>query len=141
MVEVIIVVAIIAILASIIMPKMTGTRDKSKLESCKQNLRNLGTALELYANDNNGKYGTASAWTDAGCYLVTSGYIKPLQCPIGKEYRVWINYTGTWCGAYGVTSGGPLITCECYQVNGGVSHRGCGVEFPAYWPAAGVVTR
>jgi len=41
MIELMIVIAIISILATIIIPKMTGARDKSKLEACKTNLKHI----------------------------------------------------------------------------------------------------
>jgi len=146
MVEVIIVVAIIAILASIIVPKMSGGRDKANFEACKTNLRHIGMALEMYNNDN-GQYSPSSAGTSMAmnnsCYLVQGGYLKnAVYCPLGNyAYRLFVNYTGSWCAGFGVPSGSPLVTCDSYVLTGGTSesgHPGYAIQTPAYWPSRGV---
>ena len=105
MVELMIVIAIIAVLASIIMPKMGGARNKAALSACKGNLKHLAIALEMYANQNGG-----DVQSGRPTYLVTSGYLKtePL-CPLGNRYYIWAHYgSGGWrqCPA-----GGRLVVC------------------------------
>jgi len=132
MVEVIVVVAIIAVLASIIMPKMTGARDKAKVEACKQNLRQINNAIELYANDNNGVRGPVSGTTyvylNDSCYLVTEGYLRSaIKCPLGNTYYIYPSYTGGWCGTYNVPLNLALITCS------NVRHPGYSAQCPYVW--------
>jgi len=123
MVEVIIVVAIISVLASIIIPKMTGAKDKSKLESCKYNLKNLSTAASIYMSDN-GTTPTEGNITQTHV-LVTDGYLKSMPvCPtrppgtvsyqFGSNtarystldyYFLCLNTSGQW--HYGVPSSRP----------------------------------
>jgi len=95
MVEVIIVVAIIAILASIIMPKMTGARTRANLSACMQNIRQIAMAMEMYSNDNNGYHTpyTDGVWHSAFTpnYLIPD-YLKALPvCPTGHTYSVTAN--------------------------------------------------
>ena len=50
------VILILAILASILVPRFTSAIDKAKEAKCDANWANLVRALELYAVDNNGDY-------------------------------------------------------------------------------------
>jgi prepilin-type N-terminal cleavage/methylation domain-containing protein/prepilin-type processing-associated H-X9-DG protein len=51
LVELIVVVAIIALLASLLLPGLARAKDLAKTTSCKNNLRQLGIALNLYTLD------------------------------------------------------------------------------------------
>jgi len=107
MVEVIIVVAIIAVLASIIIPKMTKGRYSATLRACEVNLKHMGIAAEMYANDNNGgclphlgQAGPNSGRLSiTGSFsLVTLGYLKSVPtCPSNPVsssygYSCWVPY-------------------------------------------------
>jgi len=88
MVELMIVIAVIAVLASIIMPKMSQNREKAKLEGCKQNLHALLTAVNMYMNDNSGSIPPLGG-ISAGHSLLTQGYLKIVPvCPgyVGTSY-------------------------------------------------------
>src|SRR5687767_3362658 len=53
-IELLVVLAIIAILIGLLMPMLSGARRAAKNVQCKSNLRQLGHALQLYANVNEG---------------------------------------------------------------------------------------
>ena len=59
LIELMIVIAIIAILAAILVPNFIRARAQGQLTACKSNCKNLGTALEMYSTDWNGKYPAA----------------------------------------------------------------------------------
>ena len=58
LIELMIVIAIIAILAAILVPNFLKARAQGQLTACKSNCKNLATALEMYASDNGGRYPT-----------------------------------------------------------------------------------
>ena len=52
LIELLIVIAIIAILAAMLLPALQKARDKARDISCKNNLKQIGTLMHLYINDN-----------------------------------------------------------------------------------------
>ncbi len=56
LIELMIVIAIIAILAAILVPNFIRARAQGQLTACKSNLKNIGTAFEMYSTDWAGKY-------------------------------------------------------------------------------------
>ena len=56
MIELLLVIVIIVILIGIIMPSTTQVKGKSIKSSCLSNLRQIGMALNMYADDHNDRY-------------------------------------------------------------------------------------
>ena len=56
LIELMIVIAIIGILAAILVPNLVRARFKSYHAACVQNIRNVATALEVYAIENDQRY-------------------------------------------------------------------------------------
>lgn len=56
LIELLVVIAIIAILATILLPSLSLARELAKKAACMSNLKGMGTALHIYATDNNEKF-------------------------------------------------------------------------------------
>jgi prepilin-type N-terminal cleavage/methylation domain-containing protein len=84
LIELLIVVVIIGILAAIAIPKFAATKEKAYIASMKSDLRNLATAQESFAADNNQNYFSGTATNPNGlpagcttdCLIVPSSGVQ-----------------------------------------------------------------
>ena len=94
LIELLVVIAIIAILAAILFPVFARAREKARQASCQSNLKQLGLAHQMYAQDYDETfmkqqpcfYGVGATWTYGGArwQVVLQPYIKNSQlqvCP------------------------------------------------------------
>jgi prepilin-type N-terminal cleavage/methylation domain-containing protein len=85
LIELMIVIAIIAILAAILVPNFVRARAQGQLTACQSNLKNIGTACEMYAADHNGRYPGAypADLEAAGTSGVGGAYMQHVPlCPL-----------------------------------------------------------
>jgi prepilin-type processing-associated H-X9-DG protein/prepilin-type N-terminal cleavage/methylation domain-containing protein len=96
LVEILVVLGIIAILAAILLPAFARARDGARRATCAGNLKQIGLAMQLYAQDNNHHYPfvgqpdnnpNCSLWADRVYPYVKSAQV--FQCPAYErgEYR------------------------------------------------------
>ena len=62
--ELLVVIVIVAVLASVTVMAVAGALDRSKQAACASNLRSIGVGLHLYAGDHNGVFPETSHTTD-----------------------------------------------------------------------------
>jgi prepilin-type N-terminal cleavage/methylation domain-containing protein len=75
LVEIMIVVAIIALLAAIAVPNFLRARKRSQATRCLEDLRLIDAADDQYAIENNKSTGNTVAWTDVQNYLKTGSVL------------------------------------------------------------------
>ena len=73
LIELLIVVVIISILAAMAIPKFSSSKEKAYFATMKGDLRNLATAQEGHAADNNGAYASGTAVGPAALPGITYG--------------------------------------------------------------------
>ncbi len=89
LIELLGVIAIIGVLAAILLPALARVRETARRTSCLVNLSQLGTALHLYAQENNGQLPWSGGGGNADCLkALHGGYIGEIQvfiCPSDSD--------------------------------------------------------
>jgi general secretion pathway protein G len=113
LIELMIVIAIIGVLASILLPNFLHARAQAQTAACEGNLKNIATALEEYATDNNGRYPSASAPVDATLFGgPTNPYMTTTpQDPAGGSY------------SYLTPGNGVCVNGDAYKIIDGNNHE------------------
>lgn len=140
LIELMIVVAIIAILAGILIPNFVNARAQAQTAACESNLRSIATALELYYADNQ-VYPTASAASVSPALLTSSGvaYLNntpkdPAAQTSGAAYALTTTQaTGGSPATYTITCPGVHVgsTLTKIPLSGGTSGSVCGTNCTA----------
>jgi prepilin-type N-terminal cleavage/methylation domain-containing protein len=76
LVEIMIVVAIIALLAAIAVPNFLRSRKRAQATQVLQDLRMIDAAIDQYAIENNKSGGTVVTWADVSLYLKTGSRLQ-----------------------------------------------------------------
>src|SRR5689334_10921637 len=81
LVELLVVIAVVALLVAMLLPALNKAREQSRLVACMSNLRQMGLAMTMYANENKGEvrlrqyfhYGTSTSFATP---LLVGNYLK-----------------------------------------------------------------
>lgn len=127
LIELMIVIAIIAILAAILVPNFIRARAQGQFTACKSNLKNIATALEMYSTDAQGRYPTTlSDLEENQRYLRTI----PTCASAGED---------TYTDAYTAASNPDRYTVYC----AGTNHSAVDApqNYPQYNSVAGLLEK
>jgi prepilin-type N-terminal cleavage/methylation domain-containing protein/prepilin-type processing-associated H-X9-DG protein len=119
LIELLVVIAIIAILAAILFPVFAKAREKARQTSCLSNLKEIGLAALMYAQDYDERLPLAAMYFNTPDYMVwmyvIQPYVKNIQiftCPSDSAYGWNGGYNATGNVGYGynlLLAGGPAL--------------------------------
>jgi prepilin-type N-terminal cleavage/methylation domain-containing protein/prepilin-type processing-associated H-X9-DG protein len=110
LIELLVVIAIIAILAAILFPVFARAREAARSASCRSNLKQLGTAFQMYSQDYDGM-------------AVSVGLtMPPSELRAGATRADWADHVYPYVknrGAYVCASAAYLVPTSGYGIDGG----------------------
>jgi len=84
LIELLVVIAIIALLIAILLPSLRRARNQTRAVVCQANLKQWGTILAIYTEDNQGRLPRRYEWFLRGSYLLDDDTNKP---PVYHEFK------------------------------------------------------
>ena len=127
LIELMIVIAIIAILAAILVPNFIRARAQGQFTACKSNLKNIATALEMYSTDAQSRYPTSLA-----LLANNEKYLKTIPTCASAG-------TDTYSSTFTASSNPDRYTIVCSGTNHGAVDAAAG--YPQYNSVSGLIEK
>jgi general secretion pathway protein G len=119
LVELVVVIAVIALLTALLLPAFAGAREKARGADCASHLRQLGAAIDMYAADHDDLYPFAKDFADEHCPQLWADFPEwlawlPLMPRLTDALASYVVHPSVWecpsdVGFKQLDTGWPLV--------------------------------
>lgn len=115
LIELLVVIAVISILAGLLLPALSRARDKARQGVCSSNLRQIAFAVQMYANDHDGRLPHLfwnTEYEQIGLFRPYLTDFKIYRCPSARKDDTGANWPTQFC-----TNINGQTVCSDYKIN------------------------